>query len=77
MLRPRHEALIAMILAAAVSRLIPHPYNFAPIGALALFGGAQLPTSGWRSWYRPRRCSSATWSSACIRTWNGSISTSR
>lgn len=42
MLRPRHEALIAMILAAAVSRLIPHPYNFAPIGALALFGGAQF-----------------------------------
>jgi hypothetical protein len=25
-----------------MSRLIPHPYNFAPIGALALFGGAQF-----------------------------------
>jgi hypothetical protein len=42
MLRPRHEVLIAMILAAAMSRLVPHPYNFAPIGALALFGGAQF-----------------------------------
>lgn len=42
MLRPRHEVLLAMILAAAMSRLIPHPYNFAPIGALALFGGAQF-----------------------------------
>jgi len=42
MLRPRHEVLIAMILAAALSRLIPHPYDFAPIGALALFGGAQF-----------------------------------
>lgn len=25
---------------AAASRLIPHPLNFAPIGAMALFGGA-------------------------------------
>ena len=42
MLKPRHEVLIAMILAAAASRLLPHPFNFAPIGALALFGGAQF-----------------------------------
>ena len=42
MLKPRHEVLIGMILAAALSRLIPHPPNFAPIGALALFGGAQF-----------------------------------
>lgn len=42
MLKPRYEVLIAMILAAALSRLAPHPPNFAPIGALALFGGAQF-----------------------------------
>ena len=42
MLKPRNEALIAMILTAALMRLIPHPPNFAPIGALALFGGAQF-----------------------------------
>jgi hypothetical protein len=42
MLKPRHEVLITMILAAALSRLLPHPPNFAPIGALALFGGAQF-----------------------------------
>jgi hypothetical protein len=42
MLKPRYEVLMAMILAAALSRLIPHPYNFVPIGALALFGGAQF-----------------------------------
>ena len=42
MLKPRYEVLIAMILAAAMSRLLPHPYNFAPVGALALFGGAQF-----------------------------------
>lgn len=29
-----------MILAAALSRLLPHPYNFTPIGAMGLFGAA-------------------------------------
>lgn len=38
--RIRFVVLVGMILAAAASRLIPHPPNFAPIGALALFGGA-------------------------------------
>jgi hypothetical protein len=31
---------MGMILAAAASRLLPHPPNFAPIAAMALFGGA-------------------------------------
>jgi hypothetical protein len=39
MYRLRFLVLVGMILAAA-SRLIPHPPNFAPIGAMALFGGA-------------------------------------
>jgi hypothetical protein len=30
---------VVLILAAAFSRLIPHPMNFAPITAIALFGG--------------------------------------
>jgi hypothetical protein len=30
----------AFILLAAVSRMIPHPYNFAPLGAMSLFGAA-------------------------------------
>ncbi|MCK9408491.1 MAG: hypothetical protein M0R68_05085 [Bacteroidetes bacterium] len=30
---------VGLILAAAFSRLIPHPMNFAPITAIALFGG--------------------------------------
>jgi hypothetical protein len=34
--------LAAMILVAAISRLIPHPPNFTPIAAIALFGGAQF-----------------------------------
>ncbi len=36
----RFIILSGLILAAAVSRLIPHPYNFAPIGAMSLFGAA-------------------------------------
>lgn len=31
-----------LILVAALSRLIQHPYNFSPVGAIALFGGAYL-----------------------------------
>jgi hypothetical protein len=34
--------LISAILAAAALRLVPHPPNFTPIGAMALFGGAYL-----------------------------------
>ena len=32
--------LAGLVVAAAVSRLLPHPPNFAPIMAIALFGGA-------------------------------------
>lgn len=35
-------AILTAILAAAMLRLVPHPPNFTPIGALALFGGAML-----------------------------------
>jgi hypothetical protein len=42
--RPARFALLAgMILAAAASRLLPHPPNFTPVGALALLGGACFP----------------------------------
>jgi hypothetical protein len=40
MYRLRFLVLVGMILAAAASRLIPHPPNFTPTGAMALFGGA-------------------------------------
>jgi hypothetical protein len=40
--KPRFLFLAGMILLAAASRLIPHPTNFSPIAALALFGGAQF-----------------------------------
>ena len=39
--------LSAIILVAALSRLIPHPMNFAPLGAIALFGAAYFGNKGW------------------------------
>ena len=38
----RFTALTTMILAAAATRLVPHPPNFTPIAAIALFSGAQF-----------------------------------
>src|SRR5436305_11343585 len=42
---------LSLTLAAALIRLIPHPPNFAPIGGLALFGGARL--KGWQAYLIP------------------------
>ena len=39
-------ALIAAIVAAAAFRLVPHPPNFTPIAAMALFSGAYLGRQG-------------------------------
>jgi hypothetical protein len=40
--KTRFIALALMILTAAASRLIPHPPNFTPVAAIALFGGAKF-----------------------------------
>ncbi|HZW39801.1 MAG TPA: DUF6580 family putative transport protein [Ignavibacteriaceae bacterium] len=40
LLTPRTFLLVGLILMAAIVRLLPHPPNFAPITAMALFGGA-------------------------------------
>ena len=40
MIKPRLLALISIVLAAAATRLIPHPPNMTSIAAVALFGGA-------------------------------------
>ena len=42
----RLVALLSAILVAAVLRLVPHPPNFTPIGAMALFSGAYLGRRG-------------------------------
>lgn len=34
---------VGLIIFAALSRILPHPENFAPIAAIAIFGGAILP----------------------------------
>lgn len=39
-LSPNFLVLTLMVFAAAFVRLLPHPPNFAPIAAMALFGGA-------------------------------------
>ena len=42
----RLAVLVAAIVAAAAMRLVPHPPNFAPIGAMALFSGAYVGRRG-------------------------------
>ena len=39
--------LAALILLAAFSRVLPHPPNFSPIEAVALFGGAHFASRRW------------------------------
>lgn len=46
-MKPRAILLVSMILAAAAMRLVPHPSNFTPIGALALFAGANFEDKRW------------------------------
>lgn len=42
MLNARAIAIVSAILIAAAMRLMPHPPNFSPIAAMALFSGAHL-----------------------------------
>jgi hypothetical protein len=43
----RFGVISAIILLAAMSRLLPHPPNFAPIGGMALFGAAYYAKRYW------------------------------
>jgi hypothetical protein len=49
---PKFWILTAMIFAAAFVRLIPHPPNFAPVAAMALFGGAYF-SKKWAAFLVP------------------------
>ncbi|MCH9029416.1 MAG: hypothetical protein IH819_07320 [Bacteroidetes bacterium] len=51
-IKPGFLILIGMIFIAAFIRLIPHPPNFAPIAAMALFGGAYF-TKRWVAFLIP------------------------
>lgn len=35
--------VLSLVLIAGLSRLIPHPWNFTALGAMALFSGARMP----------------------------------
>ncbi|MBL1140889.1 MAG: hypothetical protein HND53_02560 [Proteobacteria bacterium] len=51
MLKYKNTFIFVLILAAAFSRLIPHPLNFTPVGALGLFAGAYMLNK--RVWLLP------------------------
>jgi hypothetical protein len=42
---------LTLIVLAALVRLVPHPPNFAPVGGVAIFGGARL--RGWQAYCVP------------------------
>lgn len=39
--------ITGLILVAAISRLIPHPFNFSPVAGMALFAGATMGKKAW------------------------------
>lgn len=47
LLAPGPLLLAGMIVLAALSRLLPHPPNFSPVEAMALFGGAYFANRVW------------------------------
>ena len=49
--RPAARVALGLIITGAVLRLIPHPPNVAPVGAMSLFAGARL--NGWQAYLVP------------------------
>ena len=43
----RFITLLLIILIVSLTRLLPHAYNFTPLGAIALFGGAYFSRKFW------------------------------
>jgi hypothetical protein len=48
----RIAIVLCFILFAAIVRVLPHPWNFTPVGAMALFAGAKLGRS-WKAFFLP------------------------
>jgi len=46
-LRARFWLMASLVVGVAIMRIIPHPPNFAPVAAMALFGGAHFDRRGW------------------------------
>jgi hypothetical protein len=47
----RRPLAIALTIAGMLARLVPHPWNFAPMGGASLFAGARL--RGWQAYLLP------------------------
>jgi hypothetical protein len=47
MLKPRVLTITAIVAVLAASRLVPHPWNFTPVTAMALFGGCCFARTRW------------------------------
>jgi len=48
----RIAIVFCFILFAAIVRILPHPWNFTPVGAMALFSGAKLGRN-WKAFFLP------------------------
>lgn len=46
-LRARFWLMASMVVGVATLRILPHPPNFAPVAAMALFGGAHFDRRTW------------------------------
>ncbi len=55
---PRGNTALLLTVAGVLGRLIPHPPNFAPVGAASLFAGAKLPW--WQAYLVPLAVMAAT-----------------
>jgi len=49
---PRFAYVLTLLVAAVLCRWLPHPPNFAPVLAIALFGGAAFK-NGWEAYLLP------------------------
>jgi hypothetical protein len=46
-LNPRLSLAIVLVILCTVTRLVPHPWNLTPVGAVALFSGACFDRKRW------------------------------
>jgi hypothetical protein len=48
----RIAIVLCFIVFAAIVRILPHPWNFTPVGAMALFSGAKIGRN-WKAFFLP------------------------
>lgn len=46
-IRARFWLMVSLVAGVALMRILPHPWNFAPVTAMALFGGAHFERKAW------------------------------